>query len=97
MHNQRLLTHILGAASVVAAGVPFPLNAYSVGNELDSREGDFCERFGLGADGAVLVRPDGHVAWRREAGSVRDHVAALRDAVALAVGRSAAKALPLVA
>ncbi len=35
--------------------------------------GDFAERYGIGADGAVLVRPDGHVAFRaRDAsGTVR--------------------------
>jgi putative polyketide hydroxylase len=87
----------LRAASAVAPEVPFALEAYTVGAELDNRDGLFCERFGIGADGAVLVRPDGHIAWRREAASVTDHVAALRDAVALATGRGAAKALSLVA
>ena len=60
-----------------------------VGAELDSRDGIFCERFGLGSDGAVLVRPDGHIAWRVEAGSVTDHVVALGDAVARATARRA--------
>jgi 2-polyprenyl-6-methoxyphenol hydroxylase-like FAD-dependent oxidoreductase len=87
----------LRAASVMASEIPFALDAYVVGAELDSRDGLFCERFGIGEDGAVLIRPDGHIAWRREAGSVTDHVAALRDAVALATGRGAAKALSLVA
>jgi len=41
------------------------------------------------ADGAVLVRPDGHIAWRVEAGSVTDHVVALGDAVARATARLA--------
>jgi 2-polyprenyl-6-methoxyphenol hydroxylase-like FAD-dependent oxidoreductase len=87
----------MAAASVVAAEVAFPVDAYVVGAHIDSRDGVFGERFGLGSDGAVLVRPDGHIAWRREAGSVADHVRALRDAVALATGRHAAEALPLVA
>ena len=87
----------LGAASAVAEGLPFPLDVYSVGTELDSRDGVFCERFGLGSDGAVLVRPDGHIAWRREAGSVADHAAALADAVAIATGWRAPRALHLVA
>jgi putative polyketide hydroxylase len=59
-----------------------------VGADLDSADG-FCERFGLGSDGALLVRPDGHIAWRREAGTVTDAVAALRAAVAVATGCSA--------
>ena len=77
----------LDAASAIAPDVPFALDAYIVGAELDSRDGAFCERFGLGSDGAVLVRPDGHIAWRREAGSVTDHVVALGDAVAHATAR----------
>jgi putative polyketide hydroxylase len=87
----------LSAASFLTEGLPFSLEAQSIGADLDSRDGLFCERFGLGADGAVLVRPDGHIAWRREAGSVTDYVAALRDAVAVATGLHAGEALPLVA
>jgi 2-polyprenyl-6-methoxyphenol hydroxylase-like FAD-dependent oxidoreductase len=87
----------LRAASIVTAGVPFPIDAYHVGDELESRDGAFEERFGLGADGALLVRPDGHIAWRSEAGAVTDHVAALSEAVALATGRAAAEAVALVA
>ena len=30
---------------------------------------DFCALYGIGADGAVLVRPDGHVAWRVTGGA----------------------------
>ena len=60
----------LDAATKVAAGTPYPISAHVVGADLDSADGIFCERFGLGSDGAVLVRPDGHIAWRREAGTV---------------------------
>jgi putative polyketide hydroxylase len=74
----------LDAAATVAGDVPFEIDAYVVGAELDSRDGAFCERFGLGADGAVLVRPDGHIAWRREAGSVTDHIDELTRAVDVA-------------
>ena len=87
----------LHAATAVASDVAFPLRAHVVGGDLDSRDGVFCERFGLGADGAVLVRPDGHIAWRREAGSVTNHVAELRDAVALATGRHVGEGMSLVA
>ena len=85
------------AASSIASDLPFALDAHLVGAELDSRYDVFCERFGLGGDGAVLVRPDGHIAWRREAGSVTDHVAALADAVAHAIGHGTGPlARPLV-
>jgi putative polyketide hydroxylase len=79
----------LAAASVVAAEIPVPLDAYSVGTELDSRDGVFCERFGLGSDGAVLIRPDGHIAWRREAGSTADYLGELCRAVDLVRGADA--------
>jgi 2-polyprenyl-6-methoxyphenol hydroxylase-like FAD-dependent oxidoreductase len=77
----------LDAATKVAAETPYPIAAHVVGADLDSADGVFCERFGLGADGALLVRPDGHIAWRREAGTVVDQVSALQAAVALATGR----------
>ena len=41
--------------------------------------GGFTEAYGLGEDGAVLVRPDGHVAWRSATGPAIGAV--LRDAV----------------
>ena len=52
----------LDAVTNVAAGTPFPISAHVVGADFDSADGMFCERFGLGSDGAVLVRPDGHIA-----------------------------------
>jgi hypothetical protein len=76
----------LDAASTAAAMSPYPISAYAVGTDLDSTDGIFCERFGLGTDGAVLVRPDGHIAWRREAGTIVDHLTALCAAVAVATG-----------
>jgi putative polyketide hydroxylase len=79
----------LDAATKVAAETPYPISAHVVGADFDSADGLFCDRFGLGADGAVLVRPDGHIAWRREAGSTADHVGELRRAVDLARGAGA--------
>ena len=78
----------LAAAEACSLDSPIPLAAHAIGIELDSRDGDFCERFGLGADGAVLVRPDGHIAWRREAGSEVDHDAELGTALDIATGRA---------
>jgi putative polyketide hydroxylase len=43
------------------------IGAYSVGQEGDLiPEGDFCSLHGIGPSGAVLVRPDGHVAFRAQ-------------------------------
>jgi len=60
-----------------------PLRCYSIGAEDDLfDESDVWPRlYGVGVDGAVLVRPDGHVAWRTTSseGNPSDHlVAALR-------------------
>lgn len=46
----------------------------------------------LGADSAVLVRPDGVVAWRRDAAHA-DHATTLVDAIATALGRADTAAL----
>jgi 2-polyprenyl-6-methoxyphenol hydroxylase-like FAD-dependent oxidoreductase len=53
------------AARRIALSWP-PLKAFSVGAEGDLVDpaGDWQEAYGLAADGAVLVRPDGYVAWR---------------------------------
>ena len=42
--------------------------AYTVGRELEDRDGLWLAAYGLAADGAVLVRPDGQVGWRSRAG-----------------------------
>jgi hypothetical protein len=73
----------LEAIAGSASRTDVPLQGFVIGAELDSVDGAFCERFGLGGDGAVLVRPDGHIAWRRESGSVTDHAAELAAAVAM--------------
>ncbi|GJF27398.1 hypothetical protein KNE206_00980 [Kitasatospora sp. NE20-6] len=46
-----------------------PLTVHRVGPGLELEQGpepgpDFAEAYGIGAEGAVLVRPDGFVAWR---------------------------------
>jgi 2,4-dichlorophenol 6-monooxygenase len=45
---------------------------------LVDRDGTWQRQSAVGSDGAVLVRPDHHVAWR-SAGAVADPVSALRD------------------
>ena len=46
---------------LAANGVP--IVSYSVAREFSDRDGGFAKAYGLGRDGAVLVRPDGYVAW----------------------------------
>jgi putative polyketide hydroxylase len=62
------------AARRVAQRLGVPLDVYAVGRELDAdlvtEEGaDWAEAHGTGPGGAVLVRPDGFVAWRAGEGA----------------------------
>lgn len=78
------------AAARVAEELPVPLVSYRFAPEAGSGEGgggdvlvpeegaDWAERHGTTDEGAVLVRPDGFVAWRSE-GAVPDPEATLRD------------------
>jgi 2-polyprenyl-6-methoxyphenol hydroxylase-like FAD-dependent oxidoreductase len=54
------------AAALAAAGeLGLPLDAFVVGGgELADPEGGFADEYGISGAGAVLVRPDGIVAWR---------------------------------
>jgi putative polyketide hydroxylase len=82
------------AALRVAAGEGLPLEAYRIGagpgadltydaggRGEQSEEPDWAQAHGTTVDGAVLVRPDGFVAWRAS-GAVPDPEAALRDVLA---------------
>jgi 2-polyprenyl-6-methoxyphenol hydroxylase-like FAD-dependent oxidoreductase len=58
------------AARAAAGSLGVPLSAFTVGTDGDLRDADgrwarACE---VEADGAVLLRPDGHVAWRQRRG-----------------------------
>jgi putative polyketide hydroxylase len=53
----------VSAAERVGKQLDIPLDAYRFGMELAGAEG----AHGIGTDGALLVRPDGFVAWRTEA------------------------------
>ena len=48
-----------------------PLVAFTVGKDgdLSDPDGDWHDAYGVCPDGAVLVRPDGHVAWRSRSGA----------------------------
>jgi putative polyketide hydroxylase len=52
----------ISAAQHVTQRLNVPMDAYRFGEDLTEAEG--ASAHGLGADGAVLVRPDGFVAWR---------------------------------
>ena len=51
-------------AHAAASRLGTVIEAYVVGEDLIDPDGGFAERYGLDDTGAVLVRPDGFVAWR---------------------------------
>jgi 2-polyprenyl-6-methoxyphenol hydroxylase-like FAD-dependent oxidoreductase len=56
------------AAAKVERELGAPIDRYRIGAPGLGDLGGFGEAYGLGEDGAVLVRPDGHVAWRSATG-----------------------------
>jgi putative polyketide hydroxylase len=81
-----LLTGVHGAPWIDAASASTgmsgaPIRAWRVGAGADLvPDRSFTELYGIADDGAVLVRPDGHVAFRC-AGAVTDPVTTLRHAL----------------
>jgi putative polyketide hydroxylase len=80
------------AAQGIALSWP-PLVAHTVGEggDLIDPDGNWHEAYGVEADGAVLVRPDGHVAWRSRS-AAPDPAEALRAALDRVFGRMLATA-----
>ena len=75
------------AAGEWAAGGPLPLDVVLVGRDVLDDTGAWAEVSGTGGAGAVLVRPDQHVAWRSP-GPSDDPEGILVDALAQLAGRS---------
>jgi len=69
------------AREVTDAAGGLTLEAYTFGQELRDPGNGFAAAYGLTATGAVLVRPDGFVAWRAKS-SVAKPQDTLRDALA---------------
>ena len=88
-----LLTGSGGSDWCAAAhGLPvgdLPLAVLRFGPDLPDPDGSLALRYGVGAHGAVLVRPDGFVAWQAPCPS-GDRGRLLRSAVDLSTGRSGA-------
>jgi 2-polyprenyl-6-methoxyphenol hydroxylase-like FAD-dependent oxidoreductase len=74
------------AAKRVAADTGIPLRAFGIGDDLTDVDGKWADSYTVGADGAVLIRPDGYVAWRHE-GASGDPAADLSGALLAVVGR----------
>ena len=54
------------AAQRAAERLSLPLNIYTFGSDLVDVNGSFYAAYGITPAGAVLVRPDGFIAWRSE-------------------------------
>ena len=85
-----LLTTTNGNAwrdAAVGLSMQWPLKSVSVGDRLDyeSESVNFQDLYGIGSDGAVLVRPDGHVSFRSQ-GKVSDPQAVLEQAIKTSLG-----------
>ncbi|WP_420081821.1 FAD-dependent oxidoreductase [Streptomyces sp. JL4002] len=79
------------AAQRVAGQLPIGLEAYTIGSgpgaDLLEESASWTEVHGTGAEGAVLVRPDGFVAWRSE-GAVADPAGTLREVLSTVLHRA---------
>jgi 2-polyprenyl-6-methoxyphenol hydroxylase-like FAD-dependent oxidoreductase len=70
------------ATTAAAAGFSgLPLDSYCIGKDVRDPDGLFAESYGVGAQGASLVRPDGFIVWRSAQASA-DCVGELRAALA---------------
>lgn len=63
------------AARDAAADIGIRIDCYVIGSAGLADDGGFGEAMGLAEGGAVLVRPDGHVAWRDADGAGADGLA----------------------
>jgi putative polyketide hydroxylase len=75
------------AATEVAHARHLPLHVFTVGTrgDLIDPDGSWATTYGVEQDGAVLVRPDGHVAWRAET-STQEPVVELSRALSAVLG-----------
>jgi putative polyketide hydroxylase len=59
--------------------------------DLIDLDGSWCRYYGIEADGAVLVRPDGHVSWRARTAPEEHEGVGVRDALEIALARRTKK------
>jgi 2-polyprenyl-6-methoxyphenol hydroxylase-like FAD-dependent oxidoreductase len=76
-----LITGPAGGPWTKAQGGPVPLACVTIGRDVVDGDGRWMALLGIESTGAVLVRPDQHVAWRAPR-AVADPVATLADVLA---------------
>jgi hypothetical protein len=68
----------MGAARRASSDIGLPLKTFTIGNGgVEDPDGKWPAAYEIDHDGAVLVRPDGYVAWRSRTGAA-DTTATLR-------------------
>jgi putative polyketide hydroxylase len=82
----------LQAGNLVAEQFRIPLHSYCVGKDGEMRDihQQWATTYGVTAAGAVLVRPDGHVAWRAVS-STQEPVVELSRALSAVIGQEFAE------
>jgi hypothetical protein len=84
------------AARVVKTTLGVPLGAVTIGGaELHVESDDWRSAYGIDRDGAVLVRPDGHIAWRSPSAAA-DAASTLQQVVTRVLGLGAKQRTGLV-
>ncbi len=77
------------AAEGAGSAIGVPVDTYRIGADLDGTTDDLEKVHGTGSEGAVLVRPDGFVAWR--ASEAEEHA---REVLERALGAALGKSRP---
>jgi hypothetical protein len=75
------------AARQLASDMELALGAHNIGDgQIEDADGEWHAAYGVDEDGAVLVRPDGYVAWRSPS-LTREPTATLRAALSAILAR----------
>ena len=80
-HQKRLGTGPAGQPWIEAVRGPVAIDCVVIGRDVVDENGHWMKLLGIDAGGALLVRPDQHVAWRARH-AVTDTTAALSRALA---------------
>jgi 2-polyprenyl-6-methoxyphenol hydroxylase-like FAD-dependent oxidoreductase len=77
------------AEAIVNCGIEIATYSIGAGGDFTDIDGIWAKQYGIAEGGAVLVRPDGHVAWRAAGGSGRESAESLSSALRQVLGVAA--------